>query len=81
MAQAGRDSVQKHSVRPIAAESIRQAGGWGGAFAGMRIGGIAGVAVGIELGPGDIITGAAGALVFGVAGYFSADWIAGWVSK
>ena len=40
--------------------------------------------MGIELGPGDIITGAAGALVFGVAGYFSADWIAGeeaWASS
>jgi len=48
----------------------------GGAIAGAKIGGIAGAAIGIETGPGVILTGAFGALIFGVAGYFGADWIA-----
>lgn len=81
LTKAGRESVQTHSMRPIAAEGLRQLGGWSGAFAGMRIGGMVGAAVGVETGPGAILTGAAGALIFGVAGYFSADWLAGWAQK
>ena len=40
-----------------------------------------GVAVGVETGPGAIITGAVGALVGGFAGYFGADWIADFISE
>ncbi|MCU7619282.1 hypothetical protein NZ698_19045 [Chryseobacterium sp. PBS4-4] len=74
--QAIEKSVQQNSVKPIAAETIRQVGGWGGAIAGAKIGAIGGAAIGIETGPGAIITGAVGALIFGTAGYFGADWVA-----
>lgn len=36
---AGRTSVQTHSVKPIGAEVVRQVGGWGAAWAGMKLGG------------------------------------------
>jgi hypothetical protein len=74
-------SVEQSSPKPIIAEGIRQVGGWGMALAGMKIGGIAGAAVGIETGPGAILTGAAGALIFGTAGYFGADWVADMIDK
>lgn len=35
---------------------------------------MAGVAIGIETNPGAMLTGAAGALIFGTAGFFGADW-------
>ncbi len=73
-------SAERHSVRPLAAETVRQAGGWGGAAAGAEIGGVAGATVGIETGPGAALTAAAGALIFGFAGFFGASWIAGFVS-
>ena len=69
-------SVQQSSIRPISAEVIRQAGGWGAAWAGAKIGALGGAAIGIETGPGALLTGAAGALIFGIAGYFGADWVA-----
>lgn len=69
-------SIQESSVRPVSAEVIRQAGGWGAAWAGAKVGALAGATVGIETGPGAFVTGAAGAIIFGVAGYFGADWIA-----
>ncbi|MGC2223597.1 MAG: hypothetical protein WA624_15190, partial [Methylocella sp.] len=34
----------------------------------------------IEMGPGAILAGAGGAIVFGVAGYFGAEWVANKVS-
>lgn len=74
--QATEKSFQAKSVKPISAEVIRQAGGWGGAVAGFKIGGLAGAAVGIETGPGAILTGLVGGIICGTAGYFGADWIA-----
>lgn len=68
--QATEKSISQNSIKPIAAETIRQVGGWGGAIAGAKIGAIGGAAVGIETGPGAIITGAVGAIIFGTAGYF-----------
>ena len=69
-------SIQKQSVKPIAAEGIRQAGGWAAAWAGVKIGGAGGALIGIETGPGAVVTGAVGAMVFGTAGYFGFDWVA-----
>src|SRR5262249_4923159 len=69
-------SVKQDSFKPIAAEGIRQVGGWGGALLGVKIGGGLGAAVGIETGPGAILTGAVGALIFGTAGYFGAGRVA-----
>lgn len=79
LTQASKESFETHSINPIVKESIRQTGGWGGAFVGMRIGGVAGAAVGIESGPGALVTGAVGALIFGIAGFFSADWLSDWL--
>jgi LysM domain len=76
LSKAGVRSYREDSVKPIAAESVRQAGGWGGAWAGAELCGTAGAALGIETGPGAIVTGAVGGLIGGVAGFFGADWIA-----
>ncbi len=81
MGHAAHQSVQQESFRPIAAETVRQVGGWGGALAGAKIGGLAGAAVGIETGPGAIVTGAIGAIIFGAAGYFGADWVADMINE
>ncbi|CAN5388804.1 glycine zipper family protein [soil metagenome] len=80
LAQAGKKSIDQNSFKPIGAEVIRQVGGWGGAFAGAKIGAAGGALLGIETGPGAIVTGAIGALVFGAAGYFGADWVADQIS-
>lgn len=79
--QATEKSFNQNSIKPIAAETIRQVGGWGGAIAGAKIGAAFGVAVGIETGPGAILVGAAGAIIFGTAGYLGADWIADYVDE
>lgn len=73
-------SITQRSFKPIGAETIRQVGGWGGAFAGGKIGFGVGALFGIETGPGAIVTGGVGALIFGAAGYFGADWIADHIS-
>ncbi|HIE9781355.1 TPA: hypothetical protein ACXRZB_002721 [Klebsiella pneumoniae] len=46
------------------------------AVAGAKIGTVAGAAVGIETGPGVVLTGLIGGVIFGTAGYFGADWVA-----
>jgi hypothetical protein len=80
LGSAGVESVQKNSVKPIAAETIRQVGGWGGAWAGMKLGFLGGAAVGIETGPGALLTGLAGGIVFGYLGYKAGDAIADKIS-
>lgn len=72
-------SLKQDSIRPIAAESIRQVGGWASGVAGAKLGFAAGAAVGIETGPGAIITGGIGALVCGALGYFGSDLIADYI--
>lgn len=79
VASASQRSYTQRSFKPIAAETVRQIGGWGGAIAGGKIGFVVGAALGIETGPGLIVTGAIGAIIFGAAGYFGADWIAGFI--
>jgi hypothetical protein len=81
LGMATAESVEKKSIKPIAAEGIRQVGGWGGATVGMQAGAALGAAVGWETGPGVIVTTALGALVFGTAGYFGADWVADFVDE
>lgn len=76
LTQASRESIEIGSAKPISAELVRQAGGWGMAWAGFKVGGVAGAAVGIESGPGAIATGLIGGIIFGAAGYFGADWVA-----
>lgn len=79
--QATHRSIELRSIKPIAAETIRQVGGWGSAIAGAKVGGLVGAAFGIETGPGAIVTGAIGAIIFGAAGYFGADWVADHISE
>jgi RHS repeat-associated protein len=74
-------SVQQGSFAPVAAQTIREVGGWGGAIAGAKLGGAVGTALGIETGPGAILTGLGGAIIGGTAGYFGADWVADRVHK
>ncbi len=76
LGNAASKSAQKESIKPIAAEGLRQAGGWASAWAGMKLGAAAGAAVGLATGPGALIAGGAGAIVGGVGGYFAFDWIA-----
>lgn len=74
--QATEKSLNNDSVKPITAEVIRQAGGWGMAMAGAKIGVVAGEAIGIETGPGAALSGLIGGIIFGAAGYVGADWVA-----
>ena len=73
---AAERSFDQHSVRPLAAETVRQAGGWTAAWAGMRLGALGGAAIGIESGPGAVVTAALGGIAGGLAGYFGFGWIA-----
>jgi LysM repeat protein len=77
--QAGERSVKQNSIRPLAAETVRQAGGWGGAWAGAELGAGVGAALGIGTGPGAIVTGLVGGMIGGVAGFMGANWIAGFI--
>ena len=74
-------SVEEKSVAPLAAEGLRQAGGWGMGWLGMKAGCAAGALVGIETGPGAILACGVGGLVFGTAGYLGADWLADLISE
>lgn len=76
LTQATQKSLARQSIAPVAAEGIRQVGGWAMAWGGMKLGGVAGAMVGIETGPGAILFGAAGAVAGGFAGYMGFDWIA-----
>ena len=76
MSVAARKSINQRSFRPIRDESIRQTGGWSGVLIGAKIGGRLGLMFGIETGPGAIVCGAVGTIIFGAIGYFSADWVA-----
>jgi len=76
MKHAADKSIGTGSAKPIAAETIRQAGGWAAAWAGMKLGGAGGALLGIETGPGAIVTGLIGGAAGGVAGYYGFDWIA-----
>jgi LysM domain len=76
MGRAAEQSIDQHSYRPVAVETVRQVGGWGGAALGAKAGFALGAALGIETGPGAIITGAVGAMVFGGIGYFAGDKLA-----
>jgi hypothetical protein len=73
-------SIREGSMKPIAAETVRQVGGWAAAWAGVKLGAAGGALLGIETGPGAILTGAVGGLIGGVAGYYGFDWVADHIS-
>lgn len=70
-------SYRAKSIVPISREVVKQAGGWGAAWVGFKIGGAAGALIGIETGPGAAVTGIVGGLIFGAAGYWGAEWALG----
>jgi outer membrane lipoprotein SlyB len=71
--QASVRSIKSGSIRPIAAETVRQGMGWGGGF----LGGFAlGAALGIETGPGAILTGLVGGIIGGIAGFWGGNLLA-----
>jgi hypothetical protein len=76
VAEATQRSINQQSYKPLAAESIRQVGGWGGAIAGAKAGFAVGALFGIETGPGAVITGAIGAVIVGGAAYYGFDLLA-----
>jgi hypothetical protein len=80
ISHATQRSIREQSVKPIAAETVRQLGGWAAAWAGVKLGLAGGALLGIETGPGAIATGAMGGVIGGVSGYFGFDWIADHVS-
>lgn len=76
ISSAASEAIKVESVKPLAAEAVRQFGGWGGAAAGFKIGAASGAFFGAATGPGAFVTGLVGGIVLGAAGYFGADWVA-----
>lgn len=72
MSRAGTVSVKQRSIRPLAVESVAQAGSWAAGAAGFKAGGKLGAMVGLKTGPGMLVTAAMGACVGGLAGYVGA---------
>lgn len=81
LANATNKSFEQKSSNPLVAESIRQVGGWGAGWLGFKAGCAAGALVGIETGPGAVVTCAIGAIGFGYAGYKGADWLADYIDE
>lgn len=79
MASAAAESVEQGSARPLAAQSVRTAGSWAMAWAGAKAGMLVGGALGIETGPGLVLTAIGGGIVGGIAGYLGADWVADFI--
>ncbi|KAI3589072.1 hypothetical protein D9X30_5884 [Cupriavidus sp. U2] len=73
---AASESMKLQSIKPISQEVLRQAGGWAGAVAGAKLGASVGVTYGVVTGPGVIVTGLVGGVLFGAMGYFGADHLA-----
>lgn len=76
MGRAGNASMKRKSIRPLAVESVAQAGSWAAGVAGFKAGGKLGAMVGLKAGPGMLVTAAMGACVGGLAGYVGAKRVA-----
>ena len=73
------ESIDQGTPRPVVAQSVRTAGSWAMAWAGAKAGVAIGAAAGVESGPGLVLTAIGGGLIFGIAGYLGADWIADFI--
>ena len=60
---------------PVGSQIVREAGGWAGAWMGFKGGAAFCGALGIESGPGALVTGLAGGIVGGFVGYWAGDEI------
>jgi hypothetical protein len=76
MAKAVRRSVSMRSALPATAQAARSLTTWGAVWAGAELFGTGGALMGLELGPGVVITTAIGATVGGCVGFFAGDWVA-----
>lgn len=76
MGRAGATSSRQKSIRPLAVESVAQAGSWAAGAAGFKAGGKLGAIVGLKTGPGVLVTAAVGACIGGLAGYVGAKRVA-----
>lgn len=73
------DSMKQGTSRPVAAQVVRTGGEWAMAWAGAKAGILIGGAAGIETGPGLVLAAIGGGMIFGIAGYMGADWIADFI--
>jgi hypothetical protein len=76
LVRSGVTSVQKGTPAPVVAQAVRTAGSWGMAWAGAKLGFMAGAAAGVETGPGLALTAIGGGIIGGALGFFGADCIA-----
>ena len=81
LAEDTQRSFAENSPRPIIAGAIKAAGGWGGAFIGFQGGVELGSLLGIETGPGAILTALGGGVIGGFLGYFAVDDIASTIDQ
>jgi RHS repeat-associated protein len=71
---AANESANVGSVAPLAAESIRQVGGWVGALYGFKaVAALAGLTA-LGTGPGALVAAFIGGLIGGTLGYFAFDF-------
>ncbi len=75
------ESLEQGTLAPAVAQTVRIVGGWGGAWAGAKLGCPAAAVPAIETGPGAALACIAGGFVGGVAGYFGADWLADLIAE
>ena len=76
LAGAAGESIETGCVAPIAAETVRQVGGWGGAWLGCKAGAAVGAAWGSPSGVGAAATALGGGFIGGIGGYFAGDSVA-----
>ena len=69
MTSAALDSVRRRTWRPLAVESVGQAGSWAAGVAGLKAGCKLGAVVGLSSGGGALVTATLGAGLGGLAGY------------
>jgi hypothetical protein len=81
LGSAGAESIERGTPRPVVAQAVRTVGGWGGAWAGAKLGCMGAGLAGIETGPGAALFCIAGGAVGGFAGYYGADWIADMIEE
>jgi hypothetical protein len=76
VAKALQRSLAAKSARPVTAQAARSLTTWGAIWAGVELFGTGGALMGIELGPGVVVTSVLGATVGGCVGFFAGNWVA-----
>ena len=76
MTKAITKSVRTGTMRPAAAQATRSLTTWGAVWAGAELFGTGGAILGLEVGPGAVVTSGIGAMIGGVVGLFASEWLA-----